>query len=133
MLQGNEMETIKQPINLFWCCMLLHLVADYYLQGCLADLKQKCWWQKQVYQFERSKYRYDYVAGLLCHALMWSLITFIPMMFLVTQEWFAGIIICNTLIHAWIDNLKANKRFINLYEDQIFHVIQIILTVVVCV
>lgn len=113
--------------------MLLHLVADYYLQGCLADLKQKCWWQKQVYQFERSKYRYDYVAGLLCHALMWSLVTFIPMMVLVTQGWFAGIIICNTLIHAWIDHLKANKRYINLYEDQIFHVIQIILTVVVCV
>ena len=34
----------------------------------------------------------------------------------------------NTAIHAFIDNLKANKYVINLAEDQFAHLIQIICT-----
>lgn len=115
-------------MQLLWLCILLHLVADYCLQGCLADLKQKVWWQKQVYQYERSKYKYDHIAGLACHSLMWSLITYLPLLLICTDGVFAFIIIVNALVHARIDDLKANKFSFNLCEDQILHIVQIILT-----
>ena len=38
------------------------------------------------------------------------------------------ILIVNMLVHAEIDNEKANKKKINLITDQIGHLIQIILT-----
>lgn len=38
------------------------------------------------------------------------------------------ILIVNMLVHAEIDNEKANKKKINLITDQISHLIQIILT-----
>jgi hypothetical protein len=34
----------------------------------------------------------------------------------------------NTAIHAFVDNLKANKYVINLVEDQFAHLVQIICT-----
>jgi len=145
------METIKDPINLFWLCMLLHLIADYNLQGILADLKQKSWWKKKVKEVFGKKppntsfppgtetegyiilptwYDNDWIAGLLCHALMWSLVTYLPIMFLVGHFWFSGIIIVNTLIHALIDHSKCNKLgTLNLCQDQVLHLHQIILTV----
>ena len=37
-------------------------------------------------------------------------------------------IMTNSTIHAIIDDLKANKKKINLVQDQIIHIIQILLT-----
>ena len=34
----------------------------------------------------------------------------------------------NLIIHAVIDDLKANRRKLNLWEDQIIHIIQIVMT-----
>jgi hypothetical protein len=34
----------------------------------------------------------------------------------------------NWTIHSIVDDLKANKKDINLVQDQLFHIIQIILT-----
>ena len=145
------METIKDPINLFWLCMLLHLIADYNLQGILADMKQKSWWKKQVVKhFSKlpegtilppgvdirdyvelpTWYDDDWIAGLLCHAFMWSLVTYLPVMFLVSSRWFSGIIIANALIHAVIDHLKCNRLgTMNLCQDQVLHVGQLMITV----
>ena len=134
------METLLNPINLFWLCFLLHLVADYTLQGILCDLKQKGWWieqltklayktndtTKQARLFE--KYGHDYISGLICHAAMWSILTFLPLMFVCSQLVFALVVIFNLVIHCVVDHLKANKHVINLNQDQLLHLLQIAVT-----
>lgn len=49
-----------------------HLITDYTLQGWLAEGKQKSWWDKISNGNLPPKYRYDYIAALICHALYWS-------------------------------------------------------------
>ena len=141
------METILKPFNLFWICLLLHLIADYTLQGCLADLKQKRWWSIQLKKFYDSfdkkyqtyelkhkiiqKYKNDYMSGLLCHAAMWSILTFLPLMFLCSQRVFALVVICNLFVHFVVDHMKANMHVINLNQDQLLHLQQIFITLIV--
>jgi hypothetical protein len=49
-------------------------------------------------------------------------------MLLPINEWWILIsVITNAIIHAWIDNEKANKLSINLLTDQICHLVQIII------
>lgn len=138
------MENIKEPIVIFWLCMLLHLIADYTLQGCLANLKQKKWWDEQLRQITYStkepktpveqanifhKYQYDYIAGLICHALMWSIMTYLPLLLVGTPKEFSAAVLVNTIVHWVVDDLKANKFRINLIQDQLLHVVQIAITV----
>ena len=52
-------------IVMFFC----HIVDDYYLQGCLANMKQKSWWQIHT---SNKLYKYDYIMALLEHAFSWS-------------------------------------------------------------
>ena len=134
------MENLKHPIILFWMCVLLHLIADYYLQGCLADLKQKKWWDKQLndmfgpdYRSDNraSKYIDDYLQALRDHAMMWTLITFAPLVFVVSPLAFTCIVLVNAYIHAVIDNMKANLFKINLRTDQGLHALQIMATVII--
>ena len=77
------------------------------------------------------KYKYDYLCGLLCHSFMWSIVTFIPLMFLVDPKNFAIAVILNTIVHAVVDNIKANHYMINLWTDQLLHIAQIVVTVMV--
>jgi uncharacterized membrane protein YdbT with pleckstrin-like domain len=134
------MENLKHPIILFWICVLLHLIADYYLQGCLADLKQKKWWDKQLkemfgpdYKLDNhaSKYLDDYLQALRDHAFMWSILTFLPMMLVVGPWTYTAIVIINALVHAAVDDLKANDMKINLQTDQWLHFLQIAITVAI--
>jgi len=135
------METLTQPLNLFWFCFLLHLIADFNLQGILANMKQKCWWCQQMRDlppcvhkldnFDADRYDTDWCAALGCHAIMWSLLTFGIFMFLVSPLAFSAIVLINAAIHANIDHAKANAFLINLEEDQICHLIQIAITVAV--
>lgn len=125
-------------------CLTLHLVADYTLQGCLADLKQRSCWNKALdrmtdaLQFgsetarrehrkslER-KYGGDYKAALLGHSVMWSALTFLP---LCTVPGWSAIVAANALIHYVVDDLKANLHTINLVTDQALHLLQIGITV----
>ena len=122
---------MRNYVYAFWICMLLHLIADYTLQGCLANLKQKAWWKENVpCSSDWRLYRYDYIAGLLCHSLMWSLVTYLPLILVTTPIGFSVVIVLNTLVHARIDHLKANKLTIDLCQDQTAHVIQLIATLV---
>ena len=137
------METLLKPCNLFWLCFLLHLVADYTLQGILCDLKQQGWWFEQLKKLAYktndtekqdrlfAKYSHDYISGLICHAAMWSILTFLPLMFVCSQLVFAVVVVCNLAIHCLVDHLKANKRLINLNQDQALHLLQIVATLVV--
>lgn len=121
--------------------ILGHLFADYTLQGWFCNGKQVSWWREQCadecnLEFERRwrKYGNDYKCALLEHGLYWSLITFLPLFFLVEISDVALVltIIINTLFHAFVDDLKANKFKINLIEDQLLHFSQIFITFGIC-
>lgn len=101
--------------------ILGHLVSDYTLQGWLADAKQVSWWRRQT---SDPKYRHDWLAGLVCHSLYWSILTFLPLYSLGCWPW---IVASNAAIHAVIDHAKANSRIINLWQDQALHLVQILI------
>lgn len=108
--------------------LFLHIVDDYYLQGFLASAKQKTWWEKN---YPDKKYRYDYIIALCMHAFSWTFMIMLPYMVI---SWFNNekiiiwLYVVNFIIHAIIDDLKANKLKINLIQDQLLHIVQIILT-----
>lgn len=104
--------------------ILGHLVSDYTLQGWLAQAKQIKWWKDNA---PDEKYRHDWIAGLVCHSLYWSILTFLP---LYRDDGFIPAVMANAYVHAVIDHLKCNRLSINLCEDQLFHLVQIVLTFV---
>ena len=111
--------------------LLLHLFADYTLQGILAQMKQKKWWLKQCSDngYDFLKYKRDYITSLACHALYWTILTFAPLwMVMSNQRGILAVVLFNTIAHAFIDDLKANKEMITLEHDQLLHLAQIIVT-----
>ncbi len=109
---------------ILFAMIFAHIVDDYYLQGILAKMKQKKWWEENA---PDKMYRYDYIVALITHAFSWSFMITVPTL-LISDKYFAMciFIIINTIIHAYVDNEKANKRCINLIVDQLCHIIQII-------
>ena len=110
--------------------LLAHITDDYYLQGWLASAKTKNWWKKNAPDKLYSK---DYIMALFCHALSWSIMIFLPILVYslinnVNLNWFYLAIPVNLVIHAIVDDLKANKFKINLIVDQSIHFIQITIT-----
>ena len=114
---------IQYLFLMFWC----HFVDDYFLQGVMAKMKQKKFWQDNAPQ---PLYKYDYLMALLCHAFMWSISIMIPAM--ISGHFIWWLIPINFVIHFIVDDLKANRHKINLIIDQSVHFIQIILTFLVC-
>ncbi len=110
--------------------LLGHLVADYTLQGWLADGKQKSWWTKICGGEIPNKYKHDYIAALVCHSLYWSMFVCAPFY---ASSHFLPAIILNTGVHAVVDDLKANRKRINLVQDQLIHLVQILLTFAVLI
>ena len=120
--------------NLVVCFMLMvfmHIVDDFYLQGILAKLKQKKFWQENA---PAEMYRHDYIIALAAHAFSWCMCIHIPMFvfwyFTGGFSLLAFVInfVVQATIHAVIDNLKANKLKINLIKDQLLHLLQISVT-----
>lgn len=111
--------------------VFFHIVDDYYLQGWLALAKQKKYWQENA---PEKMYKYDYIWALLMHSFSWSFMVMLPIAFANDFELdtsFLIVFICNLIIHAVIDDLKANKRKINLWADQCIHLCQIAITAIV--
>ena len=111
--------------------IFLHIIDDYVLQApCLCDLKQKSFWEKNAPQ---KMYKNDYLCALLMHSLSWSFMIMLPiaivLKFNVNINFFLMFII-NAVFHAGIDDLKANKFRINLWQDQLTHIGQIVITLV---
>lgn len=107
-----------------------HIIDDYYLQGWLASAKTKNWWEKNAPDKLYSK---DYIMALFCHSLSWSIMVFLPILIYslynqIDLNWFYLVLPINLIIHAIIDDLKANKFKINLIIDQSIHFIQIFIT-----
>jgi len=113
-------------LAMLWC----HVLDDYVLQGILASLKQRDWWQAQLKSGDIGDtiYRHDYVAALLCHGLSWSCCVHLPLLLaggLRHQGFLALSVALNALVHALVDHAKANWKCINLVQDQCYHVAQI--------
>ena len=107
-----------------------HITDDYYLQGWLASAKTKNWWEKNV---PNKLYSKDYIMALFCHSLSWSIMVFLPILIYslynqIDLNWFYLVLPINLIIHAIIDDLKANKFKINLIIDQSIHFMQIFIT-----
>lgn len=115
-------------IKLLLLMVLMHIVDDYYLQGILAKMKQKSWWEKQ--EGYKSMYKDDYKMALLMHSMSWSIMILLPSMFIlnVSGHMLCSIFAVNTLLHYIIDNEKANKGRLNLMVDQTLHLAQIIVS-----
>lgn len=106
--------------------IFLHIVDDYYLQGILAQMKQKKFWKEQA---PDELYKYDYIWALIMHSFSWAFMIMLPLM--ITGEvgpLFYAIFIFNIVMHAWTDHRKANLHQINLWHDQLIHMAQIVAT-----
>jgi len=120
---------------IFLAMVFCHLVADYNMQGILANLKQKSWWEKN---YPDELYENDWVISLLEHSFMWSFITHMPLIwyFWNNKDAFFAIgitILIQAGIHALIDHAKANAKAINLVDDQLLHLFQIISSCIIAV
>jgi len=116
------------PVFIFLFMLFCHIVDDYVLQGCLANLKQKGWWRK--HESYKELYKYDYIVALICHSISWTFMVMLPLA--INQNfdlsWFFFAYPINIAIHAITDDQKANKGTINLICDQLIHFAQISLT-----
>lgn len=106
--------------------LFCHIVDDYYLQGWLASAKQKKYWRELSNYTDM--YKYDYIMALIMHSMSWAFMIMLPIAivnkFDVSIEFFIMYVL-NVLIHAFIDNAKANWSVINLIQDQFAHIVQI--------
>lgn len=115
------------------CMVFCHIVDDYYLQGWLASAKQKSWWELNA---PDKLYKHDYLAALFMHSFSWAFMIMLPstiFVFLFGGTWKPLLYLANMAIHFVVDDLKANKKRINLIHDQSIHILQIVLTWIVTV
>lgn len=121
-------------VLILFTMVFLHIVDDFYLQGLLINLKQKSWWKENA---SDKRYRNDYKMALFIHSFSWSFVIMFPVTLyaLVTHsEPNLAILISyaiNSMVHAITDDYKANKRKINLIQDQCIHLVQILVTWIV--
>ena len=111
--------------------IFLHIVDDYYLQGILASIKQKEWWHKTA---PEKMYRYDYIVALIMHGFSWAFMIMLPIAVALSFNisWFFLVyFLLNVFVHALVDDLKANRKKINLWQDQLIHMWQIAVTAIV--
>ena len=125
----------NSAIKMLLWMLFLHSVADYHLQGCLADMKQYEWWLKKAGEMGLDrippKYRRDYLAALIAHAFEWAFMIILDPMYHGLYRRMGLVllmVVINTVIHAVVDDLKANRHSISLVEDQLIHVVQIAIT-----
>lgn len=110
-----------------------HIANDYYLQGILANLKQKSWWQEH---YSDDFYKGDFIIALIMHAMSWSFMITLPIVLInwggtINWDYYCICFFMNTIIHAVVDHLKANKKVINLTMDQLIHMGQIFMTLMI--
>lgn len=117
-------------IKILLFMILLHIIDDFVLQPIsLSNLKQKKWWKKQ--EGYSDKYKDDYKVALAIHSISWSIMIHIPLLIMFPSLGQLALLISfivNAVIHYYIDDLKANKLKINLFEDQMVHFWQICTT-----
>jgi hypothetical protein len=120
--------------------LFCHIVDDFYLQGKLAQMKQRDWWGENIPSSlawkDRLKYLKDYKMALGIHAFSWAFMMQLSIMFCMFWKNQFGLymlvyvilFLINSLIHFYVDNLKANSYKINLIFDQLIHIVQVFIT-----
>lgn len=113
--------------------LFCHIVDDYYLQGILAQIKQKKWWNENA---PNPLYKHDYIVALITHGFSWSFMVMLPIAMAFgfappLSFWICFVI--NVVVHSFVDDLKANKLKINLVADQILHIVQICVTYLIII
>ena len=119
-------------IFIILCMIFCHAIADYNLQGWLASAKQKSYWEKNA---PDQMYKHDYICALVIHSFSWTFMIMLPLMYAVgfkVNSFLLFLFISNVLVHAIVDDLKANDKCINLWQDQLIHMCQIAMTAVLC-
>ena len=114
------------------CMIFCHVRADYNLQGWLASAKQKSYWKENA---PDQMYKHDYICALVMHSFSWTFMIMLPFMYAVgfkVNSFLLFLFVINIIMHAIIDDLKANEKCINLWQDQLFHMCQIAMTAVLC-
>ena len=108
-----------------------HVIADYNLQGILANLKQTKWWEQN---YHTNKDEQNASAALRIHSGSWAFMIMLPIMLfmLITKQYdFDFYIVAlgiNSLIHSIVDDAKCNQEIINYRTDQYIHMFQIGIT-----
>lgn len=105
-----------------------HIVDDYYLQGWLASAKQRSWWEQNA---PDELYKRDYLMALFMHSFSWAfMMMLIPTLYVIMSgtHYNPLLFYANVCIHMMVDDAKANRRKINLIQDQLIHLVQIMLT-----
>lgn len=117
-----------RSIFLLLAMLFLHIIDDYKLQGILASMKQVRWWRDQ--KEYKELYQYDYIPALIEHSFSWAFMIMLPIAIEMKFDigWWCLMYVLNTVVHAIVDDLKANKMKINLVVDQSIHVAQICIT-----
>lgn len=129
-------------IKLYILCLLGHYLADFTLQGCLAQMKQKQWWKDEIYKWNQThhgnsaldyeNYKNDWICALNSHSFYWAIVTFLPLFLTNAPDNFIIIaMLINWFVHSIVDHLKCNLHKINLRTDQTCHLMQILLTVII--
>lgn len=129
-------------VKLFLLCLLGHFLSDFTLQGILAQMKQEQWWRDEIYKWNQthrgnssldySKYEYDWLCALNTHSCYWAILTFLPLLFITMNDTFIVLVVLiNGILHSIIDHMKCNLNKINLCTDQLFHIVQILATVII--
>lgn len=76
-------------------------------------------------------YKHDYICALIMHSFCWTFMIMLPLMYAVdfkVDSFLLFLFVINILMHAIIDDLKANDKCINLWQDQSIHMCQIVIT-----
>lgn len=111
--------------------IFFHIIDDYCLQvGWLSAGKQKSYWKENA---PDEIYKYDYIWALIMHSFSWTFMIMLPIAYILQFNVglaFVVIFIANVAVHAITDNEKANRKTINLWADQLMHILQIALTAV---
>ena len=108
--------------------IFFHIVDDYYLQGILAKMKQREWWEENAPDY---LYKYDWIIALIMHSFSWVFMVMLPIAYklgFALSPLFGIMFGVNLIIHGITDHLKANELNINLIEDQLIHIGQILAT-----
>ena len=113
----------------FIVMLFFHVLDDFHFQGILASMKQRDWWDEN---YPSPLYKFDYMCALGMHAFSWTFMIMLPLLFCLrfhpTEAWWLAFV-CNFIIHASVDDLKANAKVINLWTDQLIHIAQIMFTI----
>ena len=110
------------------CMIFCHIIADYNLQGWLVSAKQKSYWEKNA---PDQMYKHDYICALVMHSFSWTFMIMLPLMYAVgfkVNSFLLFLFVSNVLLHAITDDFKANKKVLNLWQDQSIHMYQIVIT-----